>query len=389
MNPQVTHLEQLVANKKIQKAIHLCEQLINEDPPYIELIYYQLGQALATSKQWQAAAKAYSQALKSKPNFVNAAIALGHATVALKAYPQAEQNYSHALSIAPILAPQIAMGFKQLADSLVKEQQYKMAVMAYFNAFNLDRALAQQIIVIFKQLKRQKVIKQSPSLLVIVQQHLKKVQTAFDAIKAETSLDWHNAIQAWETAVQTNSTEEWAYERLWFILEHQNQLETAQKRYIQHIKKAPSSPVLQVCLAGVLVKLGEFSQAFAAYQAAKEQAFYPDWIHKRMIGVLLELSRLEDAKQEIQQYFPYPSQKTQVLAGLANIANHSQQFELALEHWQAIRQLEPHSIPILLSEAQTLMQLNHYAKATVLLDSALFESPNHPQILQSLAALAV
>ncbi len=388
MNTEINKAEQLLNNGKTQEAIRFCQTLLAQETSCAEQIYYQLGQAFSATEQWQSAADAYLQALNLKPNFAIAAIGLGDAAVALKAYPEAEKAYSRALYITPLLAAQIGVSFKHFADSLVTDKQYKIAIMAYFNAFNLDHFLAAEILKTFNKLKKQREIKKSKTLTDSIQKHIQKIRVIQQAEEAEKSLNWAQAIQCWENAIKENPTEESAYEHLWFILQHQKKLQDAQHRYQQSIIQSPNNPVLHVQLGGVLARLNTFSEALLAYQNAKQLKFYPNWLHKRIVDSFIELDQLEDAKQEVQHYFNHSTQKTQVLAGLAHIATCSQQFELALQHRQAIRKAEPHSISAFLGEAHALFYLKRYEEAKERLNTALTESPNNPQVLGSLALWA-
>lgn len=64
------HAKNLLDEGKTAEAIRAYQELLTQNPPHADQLYYQLGKALFTDEQWQAAAEAYQQALNKNPKMV-------------------------------------------------------------------------------------------------------------------------------------------------------------------------------------------------------------------------------------------------------------------------------------------------------------------------------
>ena len=154
-NFQINHLaqaENLLDEGKTQEAIQIYQNLLQHNPPNADQVCYQLGEALCAAEQWEPAAEAYLKALQINPKLAVASLAFGDAAVALKAYPEAEKAYKHALDTDQSLAPQLAYSFQHFADNLLSDKQYETAYRAYENSLGLNKEIAEDILHSLKEM---------------------------------------------------------------------------------------------------------------------------------------------------------------------------------------------------------------------------------------------
>ncbi len=133
----------------------------------------------------------------------------------------------------------------------------------------------------------------------------------------------------------------------------------------------------------------ELEVALTTYQQIKQMHVLPNWLHSKFVQVLVELGKLQDAETELQQQFATPEQYVELLEGLAKLATHAAQFDLALERWQELITLQPNYMAAHLGKANALISLRQHETARTVFEQLLVNYPNSSIGPENLANIAV
>ncbi|MDM8546303.1 tetratricopeptide repeat protein, partial [Candidatus Venteria ishoeyi] len=284
------HAKNLLDEGKTAEAIRAYQELLTQNPPHADQLYYQLGKALFTDEQWQAAAEAYQQALNKNPKMAVAAIGFGDAAVKLKVYPEAEKAYIHALETDASLTPQIAYSLKHFADSLSADKQYEMAYKAYENALGLNADIQEVVIQAFQALYtllkqenktdlaqkiRNRVEEVQPGIL-DAENHIAEVEDEYaeDEARAEKLLEegqTAEAIHIYQELLEKNPPHAAElYCQLGEALLSDEQWKQATDAYLQALNINPKMAVASIGFGDAATELKAYQEAEKAYNHALE-----------------------------------------------------------------------------------------------------------------------
>ncbi|MGC9524843.1 MAG: tetratricopeptide repeat protein [Limnospira sp.] len=313
------------AKNSYQKAIEI-------QPGFAE-VYANLGSLFAQKQDWESAIATYETAIRLQPNFGGAYRNLAKVLTRIGRPDEAIDCWLTSISIEPNYLT--VKEYINLGDDFQNRGKIESAIALYSKAIE-------------------------------VYPDVPAIPYKWGEVLAKAG-QFEVAIAAYQNAIKLNRNQFYFYSRLGDAFIERGQLEDAIAAYREAVKLKPDLDWLHFKLADLESKAGNLEEAIGCYE--RGIAIKPDvyWPYLKLGEILKKIERWDGIifhYQNLLKYNPEKSENTIVIyKSIATASTYCNRWDMALEYYQKISEIDPQNFNAYLQLAQLLMQQDKRSEA--------------------------
>ena len=193
----------------------------------------------------------------------------------------------------------------------------------------------------------------------------------------EESLDWYDAILKRD---RNNSRAYAGKGNALFSLKRYDEAIVNLKKALSLEPDMPQAPLLHTLIGDAAQELGRFEEARRHYEHALRIEPGLVQAHANLIGLLLDLQRPAEVERRLQVVRDLSTDDPANLQGVAELFRKREQYERALEWYDAVFRIDPDHTQAYAGKGEALFRLNRHEEAIKSLGQAVALEPDMPTV---------